>query len=70
MRRQVQALLLLTLVLILTACGVSQTPPTGWKYIYTGNHKCHYFVKDGGVHNMTYVKQYLYNLLPVLYGGN
>lgn len=28
-----------------------------------------YFVKDGGIHNMSYVKQYLYNLLPVLYGG-
>ena len=34
------------------------------------NANTYYFVKDGGVHNMTYVKQYLYNLLPVLYGGN
>lgn len=33
------------------------------------NANTYYFVKDGGVHNMTYVKQYLYNLLPVLYGG-
>ena len=24
------------------------------------------FVRDGGVHNMNYVKHYLYNLLPVL----
>ena len=35
-----------------------------------GGNNTYYFVKDGGVHNMTYVKQYLYNLLPVLYGGN
>lgn len=34
------------------------------------NANTYYFVKDGGVHNMTYVKQYLYNLLPMLYGGN
>jgi enterochelin esterase-like enzyme len=34
------------------------------------NANTYYFVKDGGVHNMTYVKQYLFNLLPVLYGGN
>lgn len=31
------------------------------------NANTYYFVKDGGVHNMTYVKQSLYNLLPVLY---
>lgn len=30
------------------------------------NANTYYFVKDGGVHNMTYVKQYLHNLLPVL----
>lgn len=29
-----------------------------------------YFIREGGVHNMTYVKQYLYNLLPVLYEEN
>ena len=34
------------------------------------NANTYYYVKDGGTHTMTYVKQYLYNLLPVLYGGN
>ena len=35
-----------------------------------GDINTFYYVKDGGVHNMTYVKEYLYNLLPVIYGGN
>ena len=35
-----------------------------------GDANTFYYVKDGGVHNMTYVKEYLYNLLPVIYGGN
>lgn len=29
----------------------------------------YYLVKNGGVHDMPYVKEYLYNLLPVIYGG-
>lgn len=43
----------------------------GYSDIFRMNESAntYYFVKDGGIHNMTYVKQYLYNLLPILYGG-
>lgn len=34
------------------------------------NANTYYYVKDGGVHDMPYVKEYLYNLLPMIYGGN
>ena len=33
------------------------------------NGNTFYYVKDGGVHDMPYVKEYLYNLLPIIYGG-
>lgn len=33
------------------------------------NSNTYYFVKEGASHSMPYVKEYLYNLLPVIYGG-
>lgn len=38
--------------------------------LFIGGNNTYYFVKQGGYHTMTYVKEYLYNLLPLIYGGH